>query len=123
MDFTIDDDALDGETHVIALGGEADLYSAPEFKERLLGLIDAGKTRILIDLSEATFVDSTTLGVLVAAARRVRPEGGTVAIVCAEPSIRKIFATTGLERVFPIQATREEAQAALAEPDTSPDRP
>ena len=61
MNFNISDEEVDPETHVIALGGEVDLYTAPEFKERMVKVIEEGKKRVVVDLSDATFIDSTTL--------------------------------------------------------------
>jgi anti-sigma B factor antagonist len=109
VNFQIRDEEIDGETHVIELGGEVDLYTAPEFKERMVELIERGKKRIVVDLSEATFIDSTTLGVLVGGVKRLRPANGSLALVCTDQNITKIFEITGLDRVFPIHATREEA--------------
>ena len=117
MNFQIQDEEIDGTTHVIALGGEVDLYTAPEFKERMVELIEGGKKRILVDLSEATFIDSTTLGVLVGGVKRLRPAGGALALVCTDQNITKIFEITGLDRVFPIHASRDEALRALDEND------
>ena len=114
MNFQISDTAIDDDTHVIELGGEVDLYTAPEFKERMVQVIEDGKKHIVVDLSKATFIDSTTLGVLVGGVKRLRPAGGSLTLVCTDPNICKIFEITGLDRVFPIHATRDEALAALA---------
>jgi anti-sigma B factor antagonist len=114
MNFSISDQPVDDTTHVIALGGEVDLYTAPEFKGRMIELIEGGKNRLIVDLSEATFIDSTTLGVLVGGVKRLRPSGGTMALVCTDSSIAKIFEITGLDRVFLIHGTREEATAAVS---------
>ena len=118
MNFNISDEEVDPETHVIALGGEVDLYTAPEFKERLLELIDGGKSRVVVDLSKATFIDSTTLGVLVGGVKRLRPTGGSLSLVCTDQNITKIFEITGLDRVFPIHKSRDEAlsNAGSAQP-------
>jgi len=113
VNFHIQDAEIDADTHVIELGGEIDLYTAPEFKERMVELIDGGKKQIVVDLSEATFIDSTTLGVLVGGVKRLRPSGGALALVCTDQNITKIFEITGLDRVFPIHATRGEALASL----------
>ncbi len=113
MNFQIQDEEIDDQTHVIALGGEVDLYTAPEFKERMVELIDDGKKQMVVDLSEATFIDSTTLGVLVGGVKRLRPAGGSLALVCTDQNISKIFEITGLDRVFAIHATRAEALDAL----------
>jgi len=75
VNFQISDKEIDSETHLIELGGEIDLYTAPEFKERMVQVIEDGKTRVVVDLSEATFIDSTTLGVLVGGVKRLRPLG------------------------------------------------
>lgn len=109
MNFQISDEEIDGQTHVIELGGEVDLYTAPEFKERMVQLIESGKKQVIVDLSKATFIDSTTLGVLVGGVKRLRPAGGSLALVCTDQNIRKIFEITGLDRVFPIHDTREQA--------------
>ena len=109
MNFHIDDESIDAETHVIELGGEVDLYTAPEFKERLVQVIEDGKKQLVVDLSKATFIDSTTLGVLVGGVKRLRPSGGSLALVCTDQNITKIFEITGLDRVFPIHASREDA--------------
>jgi anti-sigma B factor antagonist len=115
LNFQLSDHEVDSETHVIELGGEIDLYTAPEFKERMAEIIDEGKTRVVVDLSQATFIDSTTLGVLVGGVKRMRPAGGSLALVCTDENIIKIFEITGLDRVFPIHATRDEALADVAE--------
>ena len=62
-----------------------------------------------MDLSKATFIDSTTLGVLVGGVKRLRPAGGSLALVCTDDNITKIFEITGLDRVFTIYPTRAEA--------------
>ena len=117
VNFHIEDEAIDDTTHVIELGGEVDLYTAPEFKERMVELIESGKKRIVVDLSKATFIDSTTLGVLVGGVKRLRPGGGSLALVCTDENITKIFEITGLDRVFPIHSSRDEALAAVSAAD------
>ena len=116
MNFHIEDHEIDADTHVIELGGEIDLYTAPEFKERMLQLIDSGKKWIIVDLSKATFIDSTTLGVLVGGVKRLRPGGGALALVCTDQNITKIFEITGLDRVFEIHGSRDEAMASFSSP-------
>ena len=114
MNFQINDEQIDADTHVIELGGEIDLYTAPEFKERMVQVIEDGKKQVIVDLSKATFIDSTTLGVLVGGVKRLRPAGGTLALVCSDQNIVKIFEITGLDRVFPIHSSREEALDAVS---------
>ena len=111
----LSDHEVDSETHVLELGGEIDLYTAPEFKARMDAVIDDGKTRLVVDLSKLTYIDSITLGVLVGGVKRVRPVGGSLALVCTDGNVIASFRVSGLERAFPIYATREEALAAVAE--------
>jgi anti-sigma B factor antagonist len=114
MNFDIKTEQLGDDAYVIALAGEVDLYTAPEFKERMVELIESGKKQIVVDLSKATFIDSTTLGVLVGGVKRLRPAGGSLALVCTDENITKIFEITGLDRVFPIHSSREEALDAVS---------
>jgi anti-sigma B factor antagonist len=109
MDFgveTIEDDRV----AVIAVHGQADLHTAPELRTAITAAIDGGATGVVVDLSEATFVDSMTLGVLLGAVKRLRPTGGKVTIVCVDPHVRRIFEITLLDRVFSIHADRDEAR-------------
>jgi anti-sigma B factor antagonist len=108
MNFEIKTEKL-GDVTVIALAGEVDLYTAPEFKEALLEAIADGVRTVIVDLTDTTFIDSTTLGVLVGGLKRLRPEDRTLALVCSDQNITKIFEITGLDKVFPIYATRSEA--------------
>ena len=102
LDFKVSSAELAGGVASVIVGGEVDLSTAPELKEVLNGVIDGGARFVLVDLSKATFIDSTTLGVLMGAVKRVRPDGGELAIACADPNIRKIFEITLLDRVFAI---------------------
>jgi anti-sigma B factor antagonist len=94
---------------VVDVEGEVDIYSAPQFKEVLLQGIEEGARRIIVDLAKVTFIDSTALGVLVSGAKRVRPQNGTLDIVCADDNITRIFEITGLDRIFGIYPSREDA--------------
>jgi anti-sigma B factor antagonist len=115
VDFQLREHEIDGETQVVEVVGEADLYTAPELKERIIRLIEAGNTRLVVDLSEASFIDSTILGVLVGAMKRLRPAQGSVAIVSADDKTKALFEITGLDHLFTIHASREAALKA-AEP-------
>ena len=111
--FYAEDIDVDATTHVVELGGEVDLYSAPELKKRVLDAIDSGKTKIVVDLSNTTFIDSTTLGVLVGARKRLRAKDGTLAVVCPDPDKLALFEMTGLDRVFSIHGDRSAALEAV----------
>ena len=109
MNFAINTEELGNDAYVISLAGEVDLYTAPEFKQQLLEIVGKGGKEVVVDLTDTTFIDSTTLGVLVGGVKRLRPSGGQLTLVCSDRNITKIFEITGLDRVFPIYASRAEA--------------
>ena len=117
MNFDIKTERLSEHAYVVSLAGEVDLYTAPEFKQQLLEVIAQGATEVIVDLSSTTFIDSTTLGVLVGGVKRLRPNEGRLSLVCSDRNITKIFEITGLDRVFDIYGDREAAMASLG--DTS----
>jgi anti-sigma B factor antagonist len=85
---------------VLDVVGEVDVYTAPQLRERLITLVDEGARQVVIDLGRVEFLDSTGLGVLVGALKRLRGVGGELALVCAQERLLKIFRITGLDRVF-----------------------
>jgi len=111
MNFDVKTDKVDDGTYVISLAGEVDLYTAPEFKQQLLHVIAEGGKHVVVDFTDTTFIDSTTLGVLVGGVKRLRAEDGRLSLVCSDRNITKIFEITGLDRVFMIYTTRDEALA------------
>ena len=112
MNFDIATEQVGDSSYVIALSGEVDLYTAPEFKQQLLDVISKGAKDVIVDFSNTTFIDSTTLGVLVGGVKRLRTNDGQLSLVCSDRNITKIFEITGLDRVFTIYATRDEAVGA-----------
>jgi anti-sigma B factor antagonist len=120
MNFDIKTERLDGDGYVIALAGEVDLYTAPEFKQQLLDVIAQGGKHVVVDFTDTTFIDSTTLGVLVGGVKRLRTSDGQLSLVCSDRNITKIFEITGLDRVFTIYPTREEAVSSLQASGTPP---
>jgi len=113
MNFDIKTEQLGDDAYVISLAGEVDLYTAPEFKQQLLEVIAQGAMSVVVDLTDTTFIDSTTLGVLVGGVKRLRTNDGQLSLVCSDRNIAKIFEITGLDRVFTIHSTRDEAVGAL----------
>src|ERR1700751_3489959 len=109
MNFDINTEQLSDDAYVISLTGEVPLYTAPEFKQQLLDVIAKGAKTVVVDFSNTTFIDSTTLGVLVGGVKRLRANDGQLSLVCSDRNITKIFEITGLDRVFTIHGTREDA--------------
>ena len=120
MNFDIKTEQLNGASYVISLAGEVDLYTAPEFKQQLLEVIGQGARNVVVDFSDTTFIDSTTLGVLVGGVKRLRTNDGQLSLVCSDRNITKIFEITGLDRVFTIYPTRDDAISSLRAADQPP---
>ena len=111
--FSLSEENIDDQRHVVAVTGEIDLFTAPELKAVLSEAVEAGRTRIVVDLTETTFLDSTALGVLIGAVKRLRSRDGVLTIVNTDANIAKTFEITGLDQIFTIRATRDEAIRAL----------
>jgi anti-sigma B factor antagonist len=101
-------------TSVISVEGDLDLATAPRLQAMLADSLDVGRTRFVLDLSLVTFMDSTTLGVLVGVARKLEV-GVRLAIVCVRPNVLKIFEFAGLDGAFAIFATLDEALSYVRE--------
>jgi anti-sigma B factor antagonist len=106
------DNRTDGDRMVVDVGGEIDVYTAPKLRERLVELINSGHYHLIVNLEGVDFLDSTGLGVLVGALKRVRAHEGSLLLVCTQERLLKIFRITGLAKVFPIYDSVEAAAKA-----------
>jgi anti-sigma B factor antagonist len=102
LEFVISSRWLANGTFVVAAGGEVDLHTAPELERALAAAVAERTTQLVVDLSEATFVDSTALHVLLRAARQLDREAGELIVVVPDPNVRKVFEITGVGRVFSV---------------------
>ena len=109
VEFQITDRKIDDDTHVVSVAGEIDLFTAPEFKQRMSAPIDEGRSNLIVDLSRTTFIDSSSLGVLIGAHRRLKLRGGSLVVVCDDEAIAKTFKITGLDGVFTLAPSVEAA--------------
>ena len=112
--FSVNTELLEGDVRVLRVAGDVDFDAAPQFKRQITSRIDAGERRIVIDLSQVSFIDSTAIGVLIAAIRRLEAAGGSLSLACANDDVRGIFEAVGLENVVPLHLDTEDARAALA---------
>lgn len=110
MDVSVTSHA-NGDRTVVDVTGEIDVYTAPVLREELATLIDGENTDLIVDLSQVAFMDSTGLGVLVGALKKVRTLGGDLRLVISEDKILKVFRITALTQVFTIHPTIDEALA------------
>ena len=110
-----EDDSSDGDLAVLMMGGELDYEVSPQIRARLVGAIKDGRRRLVLDLSDVTFIDSTAIGVLAGTVVKLdEAGGGSLAVGCAHEKVVQIFEITGLDSVIAVHSTREEAVSALS---------
>lgn len=114
MGFLEVSEEIEDGVRVLRVSGDVDFDVAPELKQRIVGRVEAGDRQLIIDLSGVGFIDSTAIGVLVAALKRLRDAGGSLMVVCDNEDVRSIFTTVGLESVIPLHRSDKDAFAALA---------
>ena len=100
--FEADVTENNGET-VVAVRGEVDVYTSPQLRERLDAAIDAGSRRVILDLSQTDFIDSTGIGVIVGALKRLRGENGELIVRSPNRAAARAFEVTGLTKVLQIE--------------------
>ena len=91
------------EAPELAIRGEVDVSTSAALREELYTLIDNGATRVVIDCGQMDFIDSSGLGVLVGALKRVREKNGELVLRALNPSASKVFEITGLTKLFTIE--------------------
>jgi len=104
---------VDDHTQIVVVRGEIHVTTAPEFGRRFNDLLGMGHHRIVLDLSDTTFIDSTGLSVLLNGLRRIDRMRGRLTIVCTIPTVLRWFHVTRLETTFDIVPTRSEALARM----------
>lgn len=89
-----------------------DASTAPALREALIAQITHGEQYLVLDLSDVTFMDSSALGALISAVKRLGPTG-TIAVASLAGPVAKLFAVTKMDRVFSVNATVKDAVKAL----------
>ncbi|MBR8742253.1 anti-anti-sigma factor [Nocardiopsis sp. MG754419] len=87
---------------VVTVGGEIDLYTAPQLRNELVGSLEGGTRRLFVDMSRTEFCDSTGISVLLSAMKRARDKDGDLELVAPRPAVMKVLEITGLHEVFTI---------------------
>jgi len=103
--------------HILEVAGELDFYNSSRLHRSVENLIDTRASRLLIDLREVSFLDSSAVGTLVAVHAALRDKGLALQITGVDGSVKSALELTGVARALPIASSREEALAHLQSED------
>lgn len=96
---------------VIQVTGDVDVYTASKLRAQVVDLIDEGCSRLVVDMEAVTFIDSTGLGVLVGALKRLRATSGELRLVATGDQVLRLIRITGLHRILGAYPSASEATA------------
>ena len=105
---------------VVPLSGEQSLPEATRLRERLLELIGATALRVIIlDLTDVTFIDSTTIGVIIGARKRLVLQGRQLWLAAPTAAVQRTLTVIALDKLMPVFSTLTEAQQAARDAEMS----
>jgi anti-sigma B factor antagonist len=124
IEFRVDTRTGDMETFVVFAQGDVDCVTAPELEQELLETVKLGRSRVLVDLTEATYFGSSAIHALMRARERLQASGLELAVVCGNPTVRKVFQITGIDQAMRIHSADEQtpswSASVLASLEPSP---
>ena len=100
-----------GEIKELKVVGELDALVAPKLKERITKLVEGDSTKFIIDFEEVTHINSLAMGILRGKLKVVKEMGGDIKLIKLNEQIKTIFEMIGLDEIFEIYETEDEAVA------------
>ena len=101
---------------VVRAAVEVDATNAQDLRSAIVAALGTGAERLIVDMSETEFCDSTGLTVLVRAHKRLAEAGGELLLVATEPTLLRIFKVTGMDTMFHLFGSLDEALVAAPKP-------
>jgi len=98
---------------ILALSGKLDATTAKTFEDKILGVINSGTQRLVVDLSQLEYVSSSGLRVLLLAAKRLQGTDGKIVLCALKDQIRQVFDLAGFSSILSIYGSRDEAIKGL----------
>ena len=98
---------------ILDVKGEIDLYNAPEIRDEINRLIEADRVRLIINLDDVSYIDSSGIGALISGLSNLKKKNGGLKIINVNGSVRKVFELTKLTTFFEIHNTEQAALAAF----------
>jgi anti-anti-sigma factor len=96
---------------VVEVQGEVDISTEPELRSHLAAVIATEPARLVVDLTGVEFLDSTGLGLLVWAYKKLEQVGGRFCLACPQPPVVKLLTMTSLNRLIEVHDTMAAATA------------
>jgi anti-anti-sigma factor len=118
--FTLNEGGWGDGTAVVSVDGDLDLWNSPALEQRLRSRLEDGDCWIVVDLSRASFLDSSGLGALTASMRAIERKGGRLVVVNANVRMLRVFELTGLLRVLNVMPTMDRARAFIEQARSAP---
>lgn len=97
---------------VVDASGEIDMQSSPKMREQLRGLVAKKPKRIVVNLAEVKYIDSSGLATLVECLQSTKKTDTQLVLIGMNDNVKDIFELSGLNRVFQIMDSEEEALSA-----------
>lgn len=94
---------------VLKVVGELDVLVAPKLKDKITKLVDGDSTKFIIDFEEVTHINSLAMGILRGKLKVVKDMGGDIKLIKLNEHIKSIFEMIGLDEIFEIYETEDEA--------------
>ena len=102
------------DVQALDLEGEVDVYTAPVLRQAIMDQVEGGVKHLLINLARVEYLDSTGLGILIGGVKRLKEQGGSLRLVGPSARIQRIFEITGLNKIFDVYASEQEALGTTA---------
>jgi len=116
-EFAVTEEAIDDDRYVIAVRGTVNLFTSARLRGTLLAAIEAGHDRLVVDLCETTFMDSSGMAALLSARKRMaRHPDGVIVVACTNADMMRAFEVAELQQLLRFEPTRDAALGALGEP-------
>ena len=98
---------------ILALSGKLDATTAKTFEDRILGVINSGTQRLVVDLSQLDYISSSGLRVFIIAAKRLQTVDGKIVLCSMKDHVRQVFDLAGFSSMLSIYGSRDEAMKGL----------
>ena len=98
---------------VVGLGGKLDANTALELEQKILALIDAGTTNMVMDFSKLEYVSSAGLRVFLIAAKKLKRVNGKLALASVQPHVKHVFDLAGFSSLFSFYPSQQEAASIM----------